>query len=220
MYGQKISMVCGDQYLDQPERLYRRIRELRGGPFHLVQLYIWNAKYMVDHPRVVEVVERAVQVAHDCGLRAGLMIAGNALAELWHPFLCSTPMPSSRRSFHFARSSTPAASKRSRPGSRPSRKWPSRIRWLTWPVYAGVLGAYAQTTEGAWNKVALNDVAAEFQAFHDSDWRISRQRVSRMEICPLRNGASGPASILRTAQRCWFTSRGNIAAPATSPIPP
>ena len=169
MYGQKISMVCGDQYLDQPERLYRRIRELRGGPFHLVQLYIWNAKYMVDHPRVVEVVERAVQVAHDCGLRAGLMIAGNALAELWHPFLLQHPEAFEQAVIPLRTVVNAGRIETVAPRVSAFPQMAIKNQWLTWPVYAGVLGAYAQTAEGAWNKVALNDVAAEFQAFHDSE---------------------------------------------------
>jgi hypothetical protein len=169
MYGQKMSMVCGDQYLDQPERLYRRIRELRGGPFHLLQLYIWNAKYMVDHARVVEVIERAVQVAHECGLRAGLMIAGNALAELWHPFLLQHPDAFERAVFQLRAVVKGGRIETVAPRVSAFPQMAIKNQWLTWPVYGGVLGAYTQTTDGAWKKVALNDVVAEFQGFHDPE---------------------------------------------------
>ena len=78
-------------------------------------------------------------------------------------------MPSSRRSFHCATVVNAGRIETVAPRVSAFPQMAIKNQWLTWPVYAGVLGAYAQTSEGAWNRVALNDVAAEFQAFHDSE---------------------------------------------------
>ena len=167
MFGQAISIISGDQYLDEPARLYRRIRELQGTPFHYLQLVPWNTKYPIDHPRVMEVVETAVQVAHECGLRAGLTIAANALSEFWYPFLHERPDAFERAVIQLqtrvsqGRIETPAPNVFAFP------QIDSRNEWLTWPVFGGVLAAFTRTADGSWQRVALTDVEAIHQGFQD-----------------------------------------------------
>ncbi len=167
MFGQAISIICGDQYLDEPARLYRRIRELQGSPFHYVQLVPWNTKYPIDHPLVMEVVETAVQVAHECGLRAGLTIAANALSEFWHPFLLERPDAFERAVIQLQTEVREGRIETAAPKVFAFPQIDSRNEWLTWPVFGGVLGAFTRTADGTWERVALRDVEAIHQGFQE-----------------------------------------------------
>ena len=167
MFGQAISIICGDQYLDEPARLYRRIRELQGSPFHYVQLVPWNTKYPIDHPLVIEVVETAVQVAHECGLQAGLTIAANALSEFWYPFLLDHPQAFERAVIQLQTRVREGRIESAAPNVFAFPQIDSRNEWLTWPVFGGVLGAFTRSADSSWELVALGDVEAIHQGFQD-----------------------------------------------------
>ncbi len=167
MLGQAISIICGDQYLDEPARLYRRIRELQSSPFHYLQLVPWNTKYPIDHPRVMEVVENAVQVAHECGLRAGLTIAANALSEFWYPFLLDHPDAFERAVMQLRTQVNDGRIDTAAPNVFAFPQIDSRNEWLTWPVFGGVLAAYMLSADGSWERVALRDVEAIHQGYQD-----------------------------------------------------
>jgi len=38
-------------------------------------------------------------------------------------------------------------------------------KWLSWPVYGGVLGAYTQATDGSWERVQIENVVTIHQSF-------------------------------------------------------
>ena len=167
MLGQAISIICGDQYLDEPARLYRRIRELKSSPFHYLQLVPWNTKYPIDHPQVLKVVEGAVQAAHECGLQAGLTIAANALSEFWYRFLLDHPDAFERAVMQLRTQVYDGRIDTASPNVFAFPQIDSRNEWLTWPVFGGVLGAFTRTAHGAWERIALRDVEAVHQGYQD-----------------------------------------------------